>query len=156
MTDTITSAAPVIDWSAPFDALVAGAAFTTAERTVSADDVLAFARLTGDHHPLHTDAAWAADGPFGEQVAHGLLIVSIAVGLVPLDPRRVLALRAIRDAVFKRPLALGASVSVRGTITTLRPISSEAGLVAFAWSVVDGDGRLVCRAGVDVLWGRDA
>jgi 3-hydroxybutyryl-CoA dehydratase len=153
---TETLPAPVIDWAAPFDELVEGAAFATAERVITASDVQAFAELTGDHHPLHTDPAWAAAGPFGEQIAHGMLIVSIAVGLVPLDPRRILALRGIRDATFKRPVPLGAAVSVRGRIAAVRAVAADAGLVSFQWSVVDGSERLACRAGVDVLWSRDA
>jgi acyl dehydratase len=156
MTETIAITAPTIDWAAPFDDLVEGAAFATPERVISDADVQAFARLTGDHHPLHTDPAWAAAGPFGEQIAHGMLIVSIAVGLVPLDPRRILALRAIRDATFKRPVPLGCPVSVHGRIAGLRPIGPDAGLVSFQWSVVDGREQLTCRAGVDVLWSRDA
>ncbi|MDX6686157.1 MAG: 3-hydroxybutyryl-CoA dehydratase [Baekduia sp.] len=153
---TETIPAPVIDWAAPFDELVERAAFTTAQRVITASDVEAFAELTGDHHPLHTDPAWAAAGPFGEQIAHGMLIVSIAVGLVPLDPRRILALRAIRDATFKRPVPLGGAVSVRGRITGLRAVAADAGIVSFQWSVVDDADRLACRAGVDVLWSRDA
>jgi acyl dehydratase len=155
MTEAMTITTPVIDWAAPFDELVEGAAFATPERVISEPDVLAFARLTGDHHPLHTDPAWAAAGPFGKQIAHGMLIVSIAVGLVPLDPRRVLALRAVRNATFKRPVPVGCPVSVRGTISTLRAVAPEAGLVGFEWAVVDGRNQLACRAGVDVVWSRD-
>jgi acyl dehydratase len=144
-----------VDWAAPFEELVEGAAFRTRARTVTEADVVGFAGLTGDWHPLHTDAVWAAAGPFGERIAHGLLVVSIAAGLVPFDPQRVAALRALRDVTFKRPVHLGDTIAVEGWIASLRPAGEEVGIVGFAWSVCDEHGKVACRAKVDVLWTRD-
>ena len=93
-----------MNWSAPFSELVEGGRFTTRARTVTESDVVSFAALTGDWHPQHADAEWAAASPFGERIAHGMLVVSYAVGLVPFDPERVMALRRVRDAVFRRPV----------------------------------------------------
>ena len=91
------------NWNAPFEELEAGQAFSTRGRTVTEADVVGFAALTGDWHPQHTDAEWAAGSRFGERIAHGLLVLSYAAGLVPLDPERVVALRRVGDAVFKQP-----------------------------------------------------
>ena len=33
-----------------------------------------FAALTGDWHPQHADAHWAATSAFGERIAHGIII----------------------------------------------------------------------------------
>lgn len=154
LTQTATEA-PVLDWAAPFEELAEGARFTTRARTVTEADVVGFAALTGDWHPLHTDAVWAQQGPFGARIAHGLLVVSIAGGLVPFDPERVVALRAVRDATFKRPVRLGDTIRVEGRIARLRPAGLEAGLVTLAWSVTDQRGRAACRAQVEVLWRRD-
>lgn len=148
--------APTVDWSAPFEALTEDAGFTSRGRTITEADVVQFAALTGDTHPLHTDAVFAAAGPFGARVAHGMLTISYAVGLVPLDPRRVLALRRITDVVFKRPVHLGDTIHVEGHVATLRPVSAEAGLVSFGWKVKDAGGALLTRATVDVLWATDA
>ena len=60
------------------------------------------------------DADWAAGSRFGEQIAHGLLVLSFAVGLLPLDPERVVALRRVGDAVFKQPVKIGDTVHVEG------------------------------------------
>jgi 3-hydroxybutyryl-CoA dehydratase len=152
---TTETGTPVVDWSAPFEDLAEGAAFTTRARTVTEADVVGFAALTGDWHPLHTDAVWAQDGPFGARIAHGLLVVSVAAGLVPFDPERVLALRGLRDVTFKRPVHLGDTIRVEGRVTGLRPVAPEAGLVTLAWSVTDQRGRAACRAQVEVLWSRD-
>jgi acyl dehydratase len=51
-------------------------------RTVTEADIVAFAALTGDYNPLHCDAEYAKDTVFGERIAHGLLGLSIASGLL--------------------------------------------------------------------------
>lgn len=142
--------APVL--SAPFEALRVGAREVSPGRTVTEADVVGFAALTGDRHPLHVDAAWAAAGPFGERVAHGLLVLSYAAGLVAFDPARVIALRAVRDAVFKRPVRLGDTICVETRIAGLEPAT---GVVTCAWLVRNQAGRLVARATVEVLWRRE-
>jgi acyl dehydratase len=145
-----------VNLSAPFEQLSAGDGFTTRARTVTEADVVAFAMQTGDFHPQHCDAAWAASGPFGERIAHGMLVLSYAVGLVPFDPHRVVALRRIGDAVFKRPVKLGDTIHVEGSVLSLASVSDEAGLVTLGWRVVEQHGRTVVRARVEVLWKRDA
>jgi acyl dehydratase len=141
-----------LDWSAPFESLAVGQRFQTRGRTVTEADVVAFAGLTGDYHPQHSDAQWAQASTFGERIAHGMLIVSFAVGLVPLDPERVLALRRLEDVVFKRPVLLGDTIHVGGEIERLRPIDGSAGLVACRWSIFNQRDQLTCRARVEVLW----
>ncbi len=142
----------IMKWSAPFERLSPGLRFRTAERVVQDTDLIVFSALTGDWHPQHCDAEWAARSPFGERIAHGMLTLSLAVGLVPLDPERVLALRRVGEVVFKRPVALGESIRVEGEIASLKPLDGKAGLVGFAWAVRNQDDGLVCRATVEVLW----
>lgn len=141
-----------LDWGAPFEALEEGLGFSTAEHVVTEAEVLAFAELTGDHHPQHVDAAWAATSTFGEQIAHGMFVVSLAAGLVPFDPSRVVALRSLKDVTFKRAVRFGDAIRVEGKVEGLRPVGDDAGLVTLAWRIVDAEGRLACRARVDVLW----
>jgi acyl dehydratase len=152
MTPAITD---TISWWAPFEALEVGQEFSTRGRTVTEADVVGFASLTGDWHPQHADARWAASSPFGERVAHGMLVISLAAGLVPFDPGRVVALRQVAQATFKRPVRFGDTLHVEGRIAELAPATDEAGLVTFAWNVVNQDDRVVCRARVDVLWRGD-
>jgi acyl dehydratase len=141
-----------LDWSAAFEDLEPGLEFETRGRTVTETDVVNFAALTGDWHPQHADAHWAAASAFGERIAHGMLVISFAAGLVPFDPDRVVALRSVRDAVFKRPVRFGDTVRVRGRVEGCREAGDEAGLVTCAWSVVNQRDELVCRARVEVLW----
>jgi acyl dehydratase len=138
-----------------FDALSEGDRFTTRGRTVTESDVDSFAALTGDFHPVHTDPEWAASSPFGERIAHGMLVLSYAVGLVPLDPQRVVALRRIESAVFKHPARFGDTIRVEGQVGRLATVDDTLGLVACVWKVVNQDGKTVLRATVEVLWRRE-
>jgi len=144
-----------VNFSAPFEQLAAGQAFVSRGRTVTEADVVSFAALTGDWHPQHADASWAAGSIFGERIAHGMLIVSFAVGLVPFDPDRVVALRRIVDATFKRPVRLGDTIHVAGSVAATRELDDETGLVTLSWRVLSQDARLVTRARVEVVWRRD-
>ena len=90
-------------FSLPFDELEPGTRFRTRGRTITEADITTFSGLTGDWHPQHADAEWARNSAFGERIAHGLLVLSCAAGLVPFDHERVVALRRVRDATFKRP-----------------------------------------------------
>ena len=141
-------------FSQDFESLSEGDAFATRGRTVTEADVVAFAGLTGDFHPVHTDAEWAAQSPFGERIAHGMLVLSYAVGLVPLDPERVVALRKVTDAVFKAPVRFGDTIHVEGQVTKLNPVDDAAGLVECRWKVLNQDGRMAARVTIEVLWRR--
>ena len=88
----------------------------------------------------------------GERIAHGMLVISLAAGLVPFDPERVVALRRLGDVVFKRPVRLGDTLRVDGQVADLKPATDDAGLVTFAWKVLNQRGQPVCRARVEVLW----
>jgi len=133
-----------------------GDELTTRGRTITEADLVSFSSLTGDWHPQHADAEWAAAGRFGQRVAHGMLILSYAVGLVPFDPERVVALRGLDSVSFKRPVAIGDTIRVRTRVDGVRPLDDEHSLVSFAWRVVNQDGRVVARARVEALWRTDA
>ncbi len=55
--------------------------FKSQSRTVTETDVVNFAGLSGDFNPLHTDAEFGKTTPFGERIAHGMLIAAMATGM---------------------------------------------------------------------------
>jgi 3-hydroxybutyryl-CoA dehydratase len=133
----------------------AHACFVTPSRTITEADIASFAELTGDLHPQHTDAEWAARSRFGERIAHGLLVQSCAVGLADFDPGRVLALRRVGEAVFKLPVRIGDSIHVEGQVVGTREVDDETELVEHRWRVLNQDGRMVLRMNVEVVCRRD-
>jgi 3-hydroxybutyryl-CoA dehydratase len=142
--------------SLDFDRLEVGAGFRSQGRTITETDLVSFAALTGDRHPLHTDAEWAAASEFGSRIAHGSMVLSYCVGMVPFDPRWVLALRGFERVAFKRPVRIGDTVQVEGEVETLREIDAATGLVVFNWRVLNQRAEAVVLAKARVVWRREA
>jgi 3-hydroxybutyryl-CoA dehydratase len=138
-----------------FEELREGERFATRGRTITETDVVQFAGLSGDMHPQHTDAEWSARSRFGERIAHGMLVLSYAVGLVDFDPERVVALRRVGDVVFKNPARIGDTIRVEGEIADRRELDEGHGLVTCRWRILNQRGKLVARAVVEVVWRRE-
>jgi len=142
--------------SRDFDRLEAGARFRTRGRTITEADLVSFSTLTGDFHPLHTDAEWAADSEFSGRIAHGMLLLSYSVGMVPLDPDHVLALRGFERIAFKRPVRIGDTIRVEGEVESKKELDADTGLVVFGWKIVNQRDEVVAIAKVRVVWRREA
>lgn len=121
-------------------------------RTVGEADVTMFSALTGDWHPQHSDAEWAAESRFGERIAHGMMVLSIASGLLAWDPDRVVALRAIREVVFKRPVRIGDTVSAEAEVVSAQVLDERVGLVTMSLRVRNQSGATAVRARLELLW----
>jgi acyl dehydratase len=83
-----------------------------------------------------------------------MLVASFALGMLPFDPERVIALRRVRDAVFKRPVCLGDTVHVAGRVDRLDSVNAMSGIVGVRADVLNQRSALVVRMGVEVLWRR--
>ena len=59
-----------------------GMSFRSPGRTITDADVLGFAGLTGDYSELHTSDVYARNSQFGRRVAHGMLGLAYAHGLM--------------------------------------------------------------------------
>ena len=130
----------------PGDTIVAG------PRRVTQADVEHFAEFTGDTFYAHMDAEAAAANPlFGERVAHGYLIVSLAAGLfVDPDPGPVLANFGVDNLRFLTPVKFDDELTVTLTCKQITPRESAGyGEVRWDADVTRQDGECVAR--YDVL-----
>jgi acyl dehydratase len=84
-----------------------------------------------------------------------MLVLSFALGLLPIDPRVVLALRSINGAVLKRPVGLGDTIRVRARLADKRELGAETGLVTLAVRIVNQADELAARMEIVVLWRRE-
>ena len=110
--------------SAFFEDLVVGYAIETPGRTITETDVVGFAALSGDHNPLHTDAVFAEQGPFGARIAHGLLGLAVTSGLIArlgLFEESVIAFHEM-TCKFRRPVFIGDTVRARAVVTSSKPM----------------------------------
>lgn len=60
----------------------AGEEFTSPARTMTEADIVNFAGLTGDWHPIHTNVEFASQTPFKERIAHGMLTLCLGSALI--------------------------------------------------------------------------
>jgi len=128
-----------------FDDLSVGDEWESPRRTVTETDVVIFAGLSGDFNPLHVDHKSSQHGPFGRPVAHGLLGMAIATGLITQAPRvDTMAFLAILDWRFLRPIAFGDTIHAISKVESLEPqANGRRGLVTWQRRVFNQDGILV-------------
>jgi acyl dehydratase len=89
-------------------------------KTISDDDIRAFAELTGDHNPVHLDDEYAAGTRFGRRIAHGMLGASlISAALANELPGRGTVYLS-QSLQFTAPVFPGDTVTARVTVTKVR------------------------------------
>jgi len=96
-----------------FDEYVPGECIVTAGRTITEADIVNFAGLSGDYNQIHVDAVYGAGTPFGQRIAHGLLVTSIVSGLAAqtgVMEGTVIAFREISEWKFVKPVFIGDTV----------------------------------------------
>jgi acyl dehydratase len=84
-------------------------------RTITEADIVAFAGLSGDFNGIHTDSEYAQKTNFGQRVAHGLLGLAIASGLLVRTgvlEGTVIAFREIKEWKFSQPIFIGDTIHV--------------------------------------------
>ena len=127
-----------------FEDFEVGATFSTTARTITESDVMTFASLSGDDNPLHVDPEFAKMGPFGEPIAHGLLVLSVAAGLgiqTGIFSGTNLAFLGIEDWRFVGIVKFGDTIRMESTVLETRPTSKP--------------GRGVVRIGQEIKNQRD-
>ena len=98
-----------------FEEFNVGQKIVTEKRTITESDIMTFAALTGDNNRIHTDPEFSKTTVFGQQVAHGLLGLSIASGLAwrtGILDGTVIAFREINEWKFIKPVFIGDTVYV--------------------------------------------
>jgi len=138
------------------DDLSAGQRFVSAGRTITEADVVAFAGLSGDFNPIHTDAEFAGDTVYGQRVVYGLLGLSIATGLLDrlgVFSGSAIAMLGIQNWTFTAPVFIGDTVHLELTILGVRPSRSkpDRGVVERQFELKNQRGEVVQTGRIDVL-----
>ena len=131
-----------------FEDFEIGQIMQTAARTITETDVVNFAGLSGDFNRIHTDAVYAAQDTFGQRVAHGLLVQSIATGLAVqsgIIEGTVIAFREL-SCKFSLPVFLGDTIHVKIEITDTKAFRRlGGGNITMKYSVMNQDDKIVQR-----------
>lgn len=142
-------------WFEDFAAMSPDEPIVSPRRTVTEADVVSFAAWTGDYNPLHTDAVAAAGTRFGERIAHGVLGVALAIGLIArtgLFEGSAVALLGIDAWTFRAPVFFGDTVHASMTIVGTRLTSKgDTGVVQRHTQLVNSEGVVVSEGRLDVM-----
>ena len=133
-----------------FETATVGDRLVTQGRTITEADVTNFAGVSGDFNHLHTDADQMAESSFGERIAHGMLVLSAATGLIwqhrsPTERESVVAFYGIDDLRFLAPTYIGDTIRVEREIvdTERKPDAPGTGTITYRVDVVTDDERTV-------------
>lgn len=135
-----------------FEDLVIGMEYTSAARTITESDIVAFAGLSGDYNPLHVDSEFASQTPHGERIAHGLLVLSIISGLstrtslmIGLADQMVGLLNL--ECRFKKASKIGDTIHAHLKVAELRRTSKgETGVLTLNREAINQDGEPVMES----------
>jgi acyl dehydratase len=137
-----------------FEEFQIGDTVESAGRTVTETDIVNFAALSGDYNLIHTDAEYSKQQMFGQRVAHGLLVLSIASGMavrLGFMEDTVMAFRGL-EWRFTAPVFIGDTVRLRVTVESSRPMARlGGGLVNFKMEVVNQRDEVVNRGIWEIL-----
>ena len=134
-----------------FEDFTTGEIAVTRARTITETDIVNFAALTGDWYPLHTDIEYAKKGPFGERIAHGLLILSIANGLMPLYDMAIVAFYGMDKVRFTAPTKIGDTIHVELEVVEKQDKGDIGGVITLKESVKNQRGETVALSTKKVL-----
>lgn len=138
-----------------FEDFAEGQELLSPARTVTEADVVSFAPWTGDYNPVHTDAEFAAAGRFGGRIAHGLLGVSLCLGLISRTGAfegSAVALLGIEGWRFIAPVLIGDTVRCRVEIVSTRLTSkADTGVVGRRFSLLNQRDELTKEGRMDVM-----
>ena len=138
-----------------FEEFEIGQEVITPGRTVTEADIVTFAGLSGDYNLIHTDAEYSKTSPFGQRVAHGLLVLSIVSGLgvrTGVMEGTVMAFREINSWKFSRPVYIGDTIHAVMTVTQKKKLARlGGGAIILALDVLNQRGEVVMRGTWTVL-----
>src|SRR3984957_707172 len=127
----------------PVDELIVGETVPARGRTVPETDVVSFCYLTGNWLEIHSNAEVAARTPYGRRLVQGSLVFSIIPGLVAWDARYTIAMYAVDDMRFPRPVFIGDTITAQIAVEDVQLRDEDTGIATFAVTVVNQRSEVV-------------
>ncbi|MFP8953476.1 MaoC family dehydratase [Natrialbaceae archaeon A-arb3/5] len=139
--------APGKDTERYFEEIEDGERFSAEQkRTITEADIVNFAGISSDFHPLHMSKTAAAESDFDGRIAHGNLVFSIAEAMVAdMNPRSFSY--GYDDLRFVNPVLVDTTISAHREVIETEPYNDDLGRVVYEYEVEDegGETLLVCK-----------
>ncbi len=116
-----------------------GQTYTSPARTITEADIVSFAALSGDWNQIHTDVEFAKSTPFGQRIAHGMLVLSVSTGLgarMGFIEGTAIAFLSLTWK-FSKPVFIGDTVRLQVKMNKKRAVGPQMGLVIFDAAIVN-------------------
>jgi 3-hydroxybutyryl-CoA dehydratase len=126
---------------------------TTHSRTITEDDILLFALVSGDHNPIHLDAEYAERSFFGKRIAHGFLIGSLISAVLGNELPGPGSIYLGQTLKFLAPIHIGDTVTVTVKVVELR---EDKRIVTLHTECTNQHGTLVLSGEATVKYMREA
>jgi acyl dehydratase len=121
----------------PVDELTVGEIVPARGRTVTETDVVSFCYLTGNWLEIHSNEEVAAKSPYGRRLVQGSLVFSIIPGLVVWDARYTIAMYAVDEMRFPRPVFIGDTITADIAVEQVEMRDADTGIATFGVTVVN-------------------
>ena len=128
-----------------FEDFEVGMKFESPARTITEADIVMFAALSGDWNPIHVNTEFAKQTRFGQRIAHGLLTLSMASGLLTrlrLTEKTIIAFYGIDRLRFTKPVFIGDTIKAIVEIVN-KEDKGDYGVVTYDIKVYKQTGEVV-------------
>lgn len=141
------SATPAKDTDRYFEEIKTGETYRVDDvRTITEADVVNFAGVSSDFHPLHMSTAAATESDFEGRIAHGNLVFSVAEALIAdMNPKSFsYGYDSLR---FTAPVPIGTTISATREVIETEPYNDDLGRVVYRYEVKNESDEtvLVCE-----------
>ena len=110
-------------------------------RTITESDIVTFAGLTGDWHPIHTNVEFAKKTVFGERIAHGMLGLAVGSALIfrlgpyVFTPKKFIAFYGMDRVRFTAPIKIGDTIRCEAKVSEMKERGEDTGTIAYEASI---------------------
>jgi 3-hydroxybutyryl-CoA dehydratase len=120
---------------------------TSHTRTITEDDVMRFAELSGDFNPVHISEDFAKKTPFGHRIVHGMLVAGLISAAVAKLPGLVVYLSQL--VKFLTPVKVGDSITA---VIEVMEKDDAGGILHIRTNCINQNGEMVVKgeAGVKI------
>ena len=124
----------------------------TLSRTITEDDILLFALVSGDHNPIHLDAEYAEKSLFGKRIAHGFLIGSLISAVLGNDMPGPGSIYLGQTLKFLAPIHIGDTVTVIVKVVAIR---EDKRIITLHTDCTNQHGKLVLSGEATVKYAKE-
>lgn len=143
------------------DDYVVGNGFVSPARTITETDIVNFAALTGDWHPLHTDVEYASKTPFQARIAHGMLTLCVGMALPfrlgmysSVLPRSFVAFYGMESLRFTAPTRIGDTIHCEAEVIEIVDKGKDRGILTTQNRIINQRGETLVTYVTKVLCGK--